>query len=123
QVRQYSVGRTHSGTTGGHGRPAVRLGFKTCTKPSAAALRRHLQALHAVVHRDRAATQTVLIGQLTPMIRGWTRYYRTGTAKASFAKLDSLTYQQLRTWALRRHSKQSRSWVARKYWRREQGTW
>ena len=123
QVRQFPVGKTHSGKIGGRGRPSVRLGFKTCTKPSSTAMGRHFQALRAIVHRDRAVTQTVLIAHLSPVIRGWTQYYRTGTAKASFAKLDYLTYQLLRRWAKRRHGNQSGTWIARKYWRREQDTW
>jgi RNA-directed DNA polymerase len=123
QVRQFLVGRTHSGTTGGRGRPSVRLGFKTATQPSAAAMRRHLDAIRRQIRQDRAASQAVLVAHLTPVIRGWTQYYRTGTAKASFARLDYLTYQQLRRWAYRRHAGRSRTWVVRKYWRREQGTW
>jgi len=123
QVRQFPVGKTHSGMTGGRGRPSVPLGFKTFTKPSATAMARHFQALRAIVHRDSAVSQAVLIAHLTPVIRGWTQYYRTGAAKKSFTQLDFLTYQLLRRWAFRRHGTKSRTWVAQKYWRREQGTW
>ena len=123
QVRQYPVGRTHSGKQGGWGRASVPLGCKTLIQPSAEGMQRHLGTIRAVVRRDRAATQAELIADLGPVIRGWTRYHRTGAAKRSFAKLDYLTYQQLRRWAKRRHSKKGGEWIARKYWRRDQGTW
>jgi RNA-directed DNA polymerase len=123
QVRQFPVGRTHSRRVGGRGRPSVSLGFKTLTKPSPTAMARHFQSLRAIVHRDRAVSQAVLIAHLSPVIRGWTQYFRSGTAKASFAKLDFLTYQLLRRWAKRRHGNQSGTWIAHKYWRREQGSW
>jgi len=123
QVRQFPVGKTHSGMAGGRGRPSVPLGFKTFTKPSAAAMARHHQALRAIVRRDSALSQSVLIAHLTPVIRGWTQYFRTGASKASFAKLDFLTYQLLRRWAKRRHGNKSATWIAHKYWRRDRGTW
>ena len=123
QVRQFPVGKTHSGTAGGRGRPSVPLGFKTFTKPSASAMARHHQALRAIVQRDSALSQSALIAHLTPVIRGWTQYYRTGASKASFAKLDFLTYQLLRRWAKRRHGNKSARWIAHKYWRRDRSTW
>ena len=42
-VRQYPVGKTHSGKLGG--RSGRRLGFKTIIRPSKAALRRHSRTL------------------------------------------------------------------------------
>ena len=123
QVRQFPVGRTHSGTKRGRGGPAIRLGYKTLTRPSAAALQRQGQALHEGVQRSGALDQATVIRQLAPRIRGWTRYYRTSAAKASFAKLDYWTYQLLRRWAYRRHPHKARRWVVRQYWRREQGSW
>jgi RNA-directed DNA polymerase len=123
RVRQYPVGRTHTGCKRGRGGPKIPLGFKTRTTPSAAAMRRHFDALRTIVHRDRAVPQAVLIGHLAPVIRGWSRYYRTASATASFARLDYLTYHQLRRWAHRRHSTKAGRWVVAKYWRRERGTW
>ena len=51
-VRQYPVGKTHSGKLGGmSGR---RLGFKTIIKPSKVALRRHSRTLGDVIHAHKA---------------------------------------------------------------------
>src|SRR5436309_2839980 len=80
-------------------------------------------ALRAIVQRDCALSQPALIAHLAPVIRGWTQYYRTGASKTSFAKLDFLTYQLLRRWAIRRHRNKSAMWIAHKYWRRDRGTW
>jgi RNA-directed DNA polymerase len=64
-----------------------------------------------------------LISHINPIIRGWSNYYSTVAAKATFAKLDHLTYGKLRRWAIGRHRNKSERWVARKYWRLETGKW
>jgi RNA-directed DNA polymerase len=118
-VRQYPVGKTHTArsTTG---RP---LGFKTLIKPSKTALQRHRDALTAELQRHRQAPQAALIEHLNLLIRGWTAYYSTVASKASFSKLDEVTYQKLRAWAKRRHPKKPMGWVVRRYWRLDLGRW
>jgi RNA-directed DNA polymerase len=127
QVRQYRVGRTHSGTKRSGHRPAIRLGHKTLTRPSADAMRRHGQKLKTIIQHSGAMPTAALIQRLTPVIRGWTRYYRTSAAKRSFAKQDlyayQYAYQLLRRWAHRRHPKKSRHWLARHYWGCDHGPW
>ena len=72
-IRQYPVGRTHTGTTS-NGKP---LGFKTLIKPSKEGVQRHLQALKRILQRSQSLSQEQLIDQLNPVIYGWTLYYRT----------------------------------------------
>ena len=52
-VRQYPVGKTHSGKNG-HGQS---LGFKTLITPSKAAIKQHMRDLAAVVHKHKVAPQ------------------------------------------------------------------
>lgn len=120
-VRTYRVGQTHTGKSGGH--HPVPLGFKTLITPSKDAQHRHQQQLADIVRRNRTAPQEALIAQLNPVIRGWARYHSTNASKTTFSKMQHLLFAKLVRWAKRRHPKKSWSWVARKYWRLEQGQW
>lgn len=116
-VRQYPVGKTHSGkSTRGH-----PLGFKTIIKPSQEAIKQHVKDLARVVHLHRAAPQEALIGKLNPIVTGWTNYHRTVVAKKVFSQCDHWLYSMLRRWAQRRHPNKTPKWVSHKYWALDQG--
>ena len=110
-VRQYKVGKTHSGKTS-HGQ---LLGFKTIIKPSREAMRRHNLALKVMIRKHSSAPQAQLIGRLNPIIKGWTAYYATVSSKEVFNKMAELTFYKLRRWARRRHPSKSRKWLTDKY--------
>jgi RNA-directed DNA polymerase len=118
-VRQYPVGKTHTGKTG-HGVP---LGFKTIIKPSKEALARFSENVATIIHKHRTWPQHVLIEHLNPVIRGWANYYSTVAAKRTFVKAGYYLYLKLRRWAKRRHPNKPWCWVVRKYWRLESGKW
>jgi len=120
-IRQYRVGKTHSGKTSG--RYPKLLGFKTLIKPSKEAIRRHYQALCAVIDVNLATPQAHLIGQLNPIIRGWTNYYATVVSKDVFGRFSNLMFVRLLRWAKRHHTTKSCKWIVRKYWRLETGRW
>jgi RNA-directed DNA polymerase len=117
QVRQYPMGRTHSGKSA-QGRT---LGFKTIIKPSKESVKRHIAGLGKIVCDHKAVPQESLIKHLNPVVRGWANYYRTVVAKVIFAQCDHHLYSQLRSWAQRRHPKKPRRWVAQRYWRMQPG--
>ena len=110
-VRQYPVGKYHSGKNNG-----TLLGFKTIIKPSARKLKLHAESLSSVIKAHKSAPQEALISRLNPIIRGWANYYSTVISKKIFSGMDKLAYQQLRAWANRRHPNKNRSWIANKYW-------
>jgi len=112
EIRQYPVGKHHSGTL--HGR---RLGFKTLIRPSKEAIKRHREALRAVVLAGTGLSQAALIGQLNPKIRGWSRYYRSVAAKKTLNDCDYHLFPLLLRWAKRRHTRKSASWIRTRYWR------
>jgi RNA-directed DNA polymerase len=117
-VRQYAVGRTHSGKS-----PQGRtLGFKTIIKPSKESVKRHIAELGKIVHDHKSVPQAVLIQHLNPVVRGWANYYRTVVAKVTLDQCDHHLYSQLRRWALRRHPRKPRRWVAQRYWRMQPGS-
>ena len=93
------------------------LGFKTLIKPSKEAQRRHLAALRQVMRNMQTVPQQALIARLNPIIRGWTRYYASCVAKATFSRMDHLTFAKLTSWARRRHPNKGSAWVSAKYWR------
>jgi group II intron reverse transcriptase/maturase len=43
-----------------------------------------------------------IIAELTPVLRGWGNYFRTGNADREFNKMDAFVVQSLRRWQLRR---------------------
>lgn len=120
-IRQYPVGKTHSGKTSG--RYPKPLGFKTLIKPSKKAMQRHYQTIWSRIQVNLATPQEHLIGQLNPIIKGWTNYYATVVSKDTFTRLSHLVFSKLLRWAKRRHPKKSVKWIIRKYWRLESGIW
>lgn len=116
-IRQYPVGKYRSGRNA-HGK---LLGYKTLTKPSKEAVKRHLRQLAEKIDASIAATQEELIERLNPVIRGWTNYYATASSKRTFSWLDHKLNIKLRAWARRRHATKSRRWVIGKYWRVQDG--
>jgi len=116
-VRQYRVGRTHTAKNQ-HGTP---LGFKTLTKPSNEAVKRHLAALGQIVRDSRNKPQEALITALNPVITGWANYHRAGVAKEIFSHCDHWLYVMLRRWARSRHPNKQAKWVTHKYWAVDQG--
>lgn len=114
-IRQYKVGKTHSGRYGNRYH-STQLGFKTLITPSKTGLKRHLHHLKHVTHAHKAEPQHRLIHKLNPIIRGWANYYAPTNAKRTFVKADFLLFQKLFSWAKFRHPNKSRSWVAAKYW-------
>jgi RNA-directed DNA polymerase len=111
-IRQYRVGQYHTRTF--RGGP----GFKTIIKPSWKAQKRHLKRVKDVVRQYRGSPQAALIKKLNPVIRGWTRYYRTCSAKKIFARMDRHLTYKLQQWAKFRHSRKSRGWHYRRYWQK-----
>jgi len=110
EIRQYPV--SHHNAKGG---------CKTLIKPSRDAIKRHYAQLCTIIRNNRAARQENLIGQLNPVIAGWSQYYRAVVSKAVFQRLDNALYLRLARWARRRHPHQGRRWIAHKYWRIEEG--
>ena len=43
-----------------------------------------------------------IIAELTPVLRGWGNYFRTGNADREFNKLDGFVYRRMRRWQFRR---------------------
>ena len=91
-VRQYPIGKTHSGKNG----QGKALGFKTLIKPSDEAIKRHMEEVAQIIRENQAASQEKLIADLNRVIKGWTYYHRTVVASEAFARCDNQLYGMLR---------------------------
>jgi RNA-directed DNA polymerase len=113
-IRQYPVGKTHAGKTGGP--TSHRLDFKTIIKPSDEAVRRHLLRIKEEIQKHQSHKQEFLIGALNRVIRGWCNYHRKVSASKTFSKVTHLTCIKLIRWGTRRHGNKSARWRYQKYW-------
>lgn len=112
-VRQFPVGKHHSGKS----RRGTPLGFKTLIKPSHSKVKSHLDNLGKMIRSLEAASQEELIEALNPKIQGWSLYYRQAVAKRIFTDADHQVFVKLWQWAHRRHPRQGRHWLVKRYWR------
>jgi RNA-directed DNA polymerase len=110
-IRQYPVGKHHSGRTP-HGE---RLGFKTLIKPSKQKIAIHIEKIKKTIRAYQTAPQEALITKLNPIIRGWSNYYSTVVSKQTFESCDNTVFSQLRAWARYRTGRFSPKTFSR-YW-------
>jgi RNA-directed DNA polymerase len=88
---------------------------KLLIKPSKDAQRRIHRLVRTIIGWSKAIMQPDLIDWLNPLIRGWANYYRHVVSKWTFRTLDHVLWKALWQWAVRRHPKKGRRWVAKRY--------
>ena len=86
-------------------------------------MKRHERQLAQVSRRNSGRSQEQLIADLNPVITGWSHYYRTVAAKATFATLDHHLFLKLRHWAAKQHRTKGPRWVVTRSWHPERGPW
>lgn len=111
-IRQYPVGKHHSGKNG-YGK---KLGFKTLIKPSKKKVALHIQKLRDTIDAYKTVPQSALISKLNPIIRGWCNYYSRVCSKKVFSRCEYVLFSQLRAWARYRTGKFDSKTLS-KYWR------
>ena len=109
-IKQFEVGKYQS-----------KQGFKTIITPSKEKQEIHYDRVANIIDDHKAAPQGALIGNLNPVIRGWSNYYSTVVSKEIYSSQDNLMYSKLKRWAERRHPNKSGAWVAKKYWQSSGG--
>jgi len=118
-IRQYKVGKCHYGKTGGWN--SRILDFITNIIPSKEALKKHTAKVGKIIHEHKNLSQAALIMHLNPVIRGWSNYYSCVVSKETFSKADSITYQQLRAWVVRRRGRKNITKVMKQYFHTVRG--
>ncbi|MGI2908521.1 group II intron reverse transcriptase/maturase [Tolypothrix sp. VBCCA 56010] len=112
-IRQFPVGKYHTGKTSRGNKP---LGFKTIITPSKDKQKVHYDKIAVVIDAHKTAPQAALISRINPIIRGWAKYYSTVISSEAYSDVDNLTFLKLIAWAKRRHPNKSVGWVVKKYW-------
>jgi RNA-directed DNA polymerase len=88
-----------------------KYGGKPLVKPSKKNTHAFLEKVRGLIDTNKSASQTLLIGLLNPVIRGWANYHQHCVAKETFNRVDHEVWRALWQWARRRHPKKSRDWV------------
>jgi RNA-directed DNA polymerase len=88
---------------------------KLLIKPSKAAVKRLRERLAAEVRALRGANAQAVLIRLTPIIRGWSAYYRHVVSSKTFNDLDDYVWKLTYKWAKYRHPHKSKRWVTARY--------
>ena len=84
---------------------------KPLVKPSKKNTLALMEKVRGIIEANKSVSQTLLIGLLNPVIRGWANYHQHCAAKETFDRVDHEIWRALWQWARRRHPKKSRDWV------------
>jgi len=84
---------------------------KPLVKPSKKNTHALMEKVRGIIEGNKSVSQTLLIGLLNPVIRGWANYHQHCAAKETFDRVDHEIWRALWQWARRRHPKKSRDWV------------
>ena len=84
-------------------------------KPSNKSLKKFMEKIRGIIDANKSSKQESLIRLLNPVIVGWVNYYKNCVASETFRKADYLIFQKLWQWAVRRHPKKGKYWIANKY--------
>ena len=96
----------------------TKTGWKLLTKPSKEAVQKHREKMKQEWEAVRGWKMEKILWKFNPIIRGWANYYRPGTAKETFNKLDNwMFYKEVRH-VKRTHPHKPKKWQQRKYWGR-----
>lgn len=87
----------------------TRAGRKTLfTFPTKDSLMRVKEKVKKITSRATVPQSLgAILGQLNPVLRGWSNYYRYDAAKATFAYLDYYTWRRVYRWLRKKHPKMS----------------
>ena len=95
-----------------------RQSGKLLIRPSKTALRRHRQRLRAEMRSLRGHNVAGVLQRLTPIVRGWSAYYRTVVSSEAFSALDRHLWKLTYKWAKQTHPKKSKHWIVNRYFGR-----
>ncbi|MDD1729073.1 MAG: group II intron reverse transcriptase/maturase [Methanospirillum sp.] len=96
-----------------------KLHGKLLVKPSKESIKRINDKVGALIREARAWTQDNLIQRINPIIQGWANYHRYMVSKRIFTRQDHILWNQLYSWAKRRHPDKSKQWLKNRYWHRD----
>lgn len=93
-------------------------GGKVLVRPSKDAVKRIRKRLRTEVRAQRGSNASAMIRALSPIVRGWSAYYRKTVAARTFSNLDRYMWTLIWEWACRQHPRKRRTWIATRYYGR-----
>jgi len=87
-------------------------------KPSPEAVRRVRKRLRTEMLALRGGNAASVLKKLTPIVRGWSAFYRTQVSSEIFSDLDDYMWKLLYKWAKHAHPKKPRRWIIDHYFGR-----
>lgn len=96
-----------------------KFGNKFRSRPSKGSVQSIVGKVHEIIRKGRSWAQESIIWNLNPILRGWGNYHNNVSASKTFSKIDHVIFNMCYAWAKRRHPKEPRKTVARKYWHRK----
>lgn len=93
------------------------------TLPQKEKVRAFLKRLREWLRAHPTIAPAAVISYLNPILRGWSNYYKHGASKRVFNFVDSELWKMLWRWALKRHPRKGKRWVAQKYFLHPGGKW
>ncbi len=93
-----------------------KFGQTLLTQPSKKNTRVFMEKVRRVIRHCRGMSQSDLIRQLNPVVRGWCYYHRHGSAKKAFKKVDWGLWHSLWRWGKHRHCSKGSRWIIQRYW-------
>lgn len=88
---------------------------KLLIKPSKKNTTTFLKKIRTVINENKAVEQSILIGLLNPLIRGWADYHKHVVSKATYNTVDHEIWKKLWQWCRRRHRNKNYRWIKERY--------
>lgn len=80
--------------------------------PSPKAMKRLRDRVREITDRRRSGQEVKqIIAELTPVLRGWGNYFRSGTCAREFLRMDQFVYRRLWRWMHRRGGQRTARWT------------
>jgi RNA-directed DNA polymerase len=90
-------------------------GGKLLIRPSSQAVRRIKQRLANETRVLRGSNAMAVLARLSPIVRGWSAYYRSVVSSRTFAGLDDYAWKLTYKWAKWSHANKPKFWVTARY--------
>jgi RNA-directed DNA polymerase len=94
---------------------ARKYGGKLLIKPAKKNVKHFLDKVRGIIKAYKTALAGSVIDMLNPLIQGWANYHQFAVASKTFSRVDTVIWESLWRWALRRHPNKSRKWIKAKY--------
>lgn len=92
---------------------------KLLIKPSKESIKNFLKEIKGVIRNNVSIKTEELINILNPKIIGWINYYRHVVSSRVFSYIDNQIFKAIYRWCCRRHSNKGKTWITKKYFRRQ----